>query len=112
MEKQNNAHDFESYVMNTVHLVFLLPIALVALVQRLWGARKVLGNSLPCPTCSTQIPLTGMWRCKKCNFVFYGFFFAQCKVCRGIPLFINCPACGASTRNPLIVWWWRREQRG
>jgi len=74
------------------------PFHLGVALGRLWAARVLLQESIPCSTCGTPIPQLGLWECS-CSFSFYSAYFAPCPLCRAVPLFIVCGRCGASTKN-------------
>lgn len=85
-------------------LIWLLwaPMALAINLVRMWAARELRSDSLHCSTCGTEISLLGLWECGTCSYRFYGFYFARCEVCGDLPAWIDCPSCGACTKNPAL----------
>ena len=57
---------------------------------------------LVCPGCGQAVTLVGRWQCAWCDYVFDGFVFARCPIDGSVPPFVECQACGASVRNPLV----------
>ena len=58
-------------------------------------------DALVCPGCGAEAVLLGRWQCSWCDYVFDGFVFARCPLCRSVPPFIECQDCGTSVRNPI-----------
>ena len=58
-------------------------------------------DALICCDCGAEVSLVGRWQCGWCDYVFSGFAFARCPLCRAVPSSMECQACGASVRNPL-----------
>jgi hypothetical protein len=71
-------------------------------LARLWAARSLLRNTIPCSTCGHEIPCLGLWECGGCGYRWHGWYFSRCEVCGDVPPWIECERCGASTMNPLI----------
>lgn len=69
---------------------------------RLAGALTVMrSDQLPCLGCGNAVSLVGRFQCGRCNYVFDGYAFTACPVCRSIPPYIPCTRCGVSLRNPM-----------
>ena|SRR2546426_2265183 len=64
--------------------------------------REVVGDTIPCGTCSSQIQLLGLWVCGGCGYSWHGWYFARCEVCGDVPPWVECERCGASTMNPIL----------
>jgi ribosomal protein S27AE len=83
----------------------LIPLAGARRVYR--GIARVAGASalvthdvLACPSCGNAVSLVGRWQCGRCGYVFDGFAFARCAVCRSVPPYLPRSFCGAGLRNP------------
>jgi len=59
------------------------------------SAVRLLGESLPCPSCQSPNALHGRWRCQACSAVYHGFV-ARCSVCGAGARFFPCEHCGVS----------------
>lgn len=64
-------------------------------------ARKALTSGiLRCPA-GHEIPTEGIFECGKCGFVYKGSAWQCANVeCQALTVFLNCPTCGLSQRNP------------
>jgi hypothetical protein len=72
-------------------------------IARFRALRPILReDSIPCSTCSTAIPLLGLWECGRCGCSFYSWYFARCECCGDVPIWVSCECCQASTMNPFL----------
>lgn len=81
--------------------LFRLPIVFAINIARFMTLRPLMGDSIPCATCGTEIVLLGLWECH-CGYHFYGWYWSRCEVCGDLPAFVNCFQCGASTKSPVL----------
>jgi hypothetical protein len=97
---------FRYFMIRRLLWVFLwacyAPIALGIAVAKLATGRWLFRDTVQCPTCGEETSLLGFWKCSRCGFRFYGFYFSSCRLCRNVPAFLDCESCGASILNPLL----------
>ncbi len=56
---------------------------------------RLLGQTLPCPSCAAKNDLDGRWKCRGCGAVYHGEVF-RCSLCASGASFFSCRACGVS----------------
>ena len=56
---------------------------------------RLLGRTLPCPSCAAKNDLDGRWKCRACSAVYHGEVF-RCQLCASGASFFSCRACGVS----------------
>jgi rubredoxin len=67
----------------------------------LGDTRRLLGESLVCPSCHTPNSLVGRWSCSVCSAVYHGAA-VECPYCGAGASFITCERCSVSI--PMRSW--------
>jgi len=69
----------------------------ISLIGRMRRQARLLGSTLPCPSCGTANELHGRWHCRApgCGATYHGFVGA-CRLCGSSASFFPCRACGVS----------------
>ena len=78
-----------------VYGVFTLIAESVSLIGWTRRLARLLGRTLPCPSCGSAADLHGRWHCRACGATYHGFVGA-CALCGSSASFFPCRACGAS----------------
>lgn len=90
------------FTFNGIARLFSGSVAMGIGAAKFWAVHRHVGDSIPCPACSSDISLLGLWECGRCRYSWYGFYFAACTVCGDLPAFVDCGRCGASAMNPFL----------
>jgi hypothetical protein len=64
-------------------------------MARLGESARLLGQTLPCPSCGEGNPLDGRWKCRSCSATYHGAVF-HCGHCGAGASFFSCRRCGIS----------------
>jgi hypothetical protein len=65
------------------------------LFGRGFAAKRLLAESLPCPSCGADNRLDGRWTCSNCKAEYHGFV-GECSFCRAGCSVFPCERCGIS----------------
>src|SRR2546427_5188410 len=66
--------------------------------------REVVGDTIPCGTCSSQIQLLGLWVCGGCGYSRHGWVFLRCEGCGGVPPLGGGGGRGGFNQKPPLFW--------
>jgi hypothetical protein len=82
-------------------VIFLIRPVRRIVTSAIGGWILVTRDSFQCPGCGGPISLVGRWECI-CGYVYDGFFFIRCPVCKTVPPYVKCQACGVGVQNPSL----------
>src|SRR2546426_8024769 len=66
--------------------------------------REVVGDTIPCGTCSSQIQLLGLWVCGGCGCRRGRWVFCGLRGCGGRPPWVGGQRRGGFTLHPVLFW--------
>lgn len=79
--------------------VFFLVRGVLSAAATMGDRTRLLGRTLPCPSCGVGNDLDGRWKCRACGATYHGEVF-RCPLCASGASWFTCRACGVSI--PLV----------